>query len=465
MENKGKTMTSTKILAASLLAILAAACTTQTPGGSSSSGSSTVPTSGAATVHGDLVPTALLKASFQKPAETALLHGSDALSPTQDFVLETPAKPTVGRDMWRTFTGSDAASLTFPVDNAQGARVIVSSLDHTPLTSLHMHDVATGRRLDHSRDATNTAGVSRGGATAREPAFQALLDSRQLGFDEPYTRGSVQLDIPADIAAHGIHVEVQEPNSRITLAAVPGELVYTHGQTGELAFALDDGGNAVTGGRIVAYAEYPNHTRSTPFTVTDLGNGHYGAKFPLAGTDNAGIWSIHVRGTGTSGGVAFERSVDTAFQYSPAHAQMTGIGAPQIVRGSDGLIDEVSVDVDIESVNDDRFSVRGTLTYNGPDGAEHPLAAAQTGQTVNAGKGTITLHFTADAMSLAQVDGPFHVRDVALVSDAFGITQHRLGRALDLQTHAIAANELRYPAQVPLAAQDMIMNGELPQRK
>ena len=111
-------MTSTKILATSLLAILAAACTTQPSGGSS--GSTTVPTAGAATVHGDLTPVALLKAPLPKPTETALLHGADPLSPVQAFVLETPALPTVGRDFWRTFTGADPASLTFPVEQPAG---------------------------------------------------------------------------------------------------------------------------------------------------------------------------------------------------------------------------------------------------------------------------------------------------------------------------------------------------------
>ena len=68
-------------------------------------------------------------------------------------------------------------------------------------------------------------------------------------------------------------------------------------------------------------------------------------------------------------------------------------------------------------------------------------------------------------MALAQVNGPFHLRDVALVSDAFGVTQHRIGRGLDLTTGAIAASEIRYPAQIPLAARELMANGELPQRK
>jgi hypothetical protein len=457
-------MTSTKILAASLLAILAAACNTPS-GSSSSTGSAGKSTAGAATVHGDLTPTELITVALPKPTETALLHGSDALAPTSAFGLETPAKPTVGRDFWRTFNTSDVGSLRFPVDNASGARVIVTSLDHSPVRSLHMHSVETGLRLDHSRDSTNTVGVTRGNTQAREPAFESLTESRQLSFDEPFTRGLVQLDIPAEVVAHGIHVEVQEPNTRITLSGAPDELTYTHGQTATLAFSIADGGVGVDGATFHASAELPNHTRTPEFAVTALGSGQYVARVPLNGPANMGLWGVRVTATGASNGVAFERTIDTAFEYSPAHAHMTSIGTPMIIRGQDGLIDEISVDVGVETLLDDRFAVRGTLTFTGPDNAEHPLAAAQTGQTMTAGRGTITLHFTSDATSLAQVDGPFHLRDVALVSQGWGHTQHRLGRGLDLMTLPIAASELRYPAQIPLAARDLITNGDLPTKQ
>ena len=165
------------------------------------------------------------------------------------------------------------------------------------------------------------------------------------------------------------------------------------------------------------------------------------------------MWGIHVKATGTFQGVAFERDVETAFGLYPAHAEMTAIGVPAITRGADGLIDAVDVDVAIQSLADDRFSVRGTLTYTASDG-EHAIATAQTGKTVAAGASTITLHFTADSMALARIDGPFHLRDVALVSQAFGFTQHRLGRGLNLSTTPFKAAELRFPKVISLQAQD-----------
>jgi hypothetical protein len=463
-------MTSSKILATSLLSLLVAGCSNgqqpaPTPGPSSTPSSEKLTTAGAARVHGDLMPSQLLPIAIPKPTELALLHGSDALAPRQVFTLETPAEPVTGRDYRRTLTTRDTASLTFPVDAPVGAMVLVRAVDGSPLTSVHMHDLATGRRIDHARDASNTRPVERPGSPLREPGFAPLLDSRQLGFDEPMQPGLVQLDIPKGVAAAGIVVEVQQPNSPVTLSAVPGELAYENGDTAELTFTVASGTTPVDGATVTAWAEYPDHAHSPALSITPVGKGVYSARVPLSGSDHLGTWGIHVKATGTTGGLAFERDVETAFAYYPSHAQMTALGKPVVTRGADGLVDEVSVDVDVSSLADDRFSVRGTLTFTGADGLEHPLASAQTGQTVSAGASTITLHFTSDALALAGVDGPFHLRDVALVSQAFGITQHRIGRALDIQTAPVKALEIRYPAEVSIQAQDLIDNGDLPPRR
>lgn len=456
-------MSSTKILATSLCALLAAACTdVQTSTSSAPKAPTMVPTSGAARVHGDLVPSQLVLLPVPEPTETALLHGADALAPNKPFTLETPAEPVVGRDFRRVITSRDPASLTFPVDAVTGALVLVRSIGGQPLTTVHMHSLATGQRLDHARDPQNTQQVSRPGSPLREPGFTPLLDSRQLSFDEPMQPGLVQLDVPASVATSGLVLEVQEPNSPITLSAVPGELDYANGDSAALTFAVATGNVGIDGATVSAFIEYPDHSQSAPLSVTPLGHGQYAAQLPLGGTDHVGTWGVHVRASGTSGGLAFERDVETAFAYYPAHAHMTALGTPVVIRGADGLVDEVSVDVNVESLVDDRFSVRGTLTYTGTDGQEHPLAAAQTGQTLAAGASTITLHFTADAMALAGVDGPFHLRDVALVSQGNALTQHRIGRALDLATEPLKAKEIRYPSTISIQAQDLIANGDLP---
>ena len=153
---------------------------------------------------------------------------------------------------------------------------------------------------------------------------------------------------------------------------------------------------------------------------------------------------------GSDNGLAFERDVETAMGYYPSHAHITALGQPVISRGGDHLIDSVSVDADIETLVDDRFSIRGTLTYTAADGTEHPLAEAQTGQLVHKGNGTITLTFDNAAIALAGVERPLPpARHPARLA---GLRSHaapprsrpRLG------TPALHAAEIRYPKQIRL---------------
>jgi hypothetical protein len=290
-----------------------------------------------------------------------------------------------------------------------------------------------------------------------------MLPSRQLSFDVPTKPGLVQLDLPPAVIAAGVIVEVQQPNSHIKFTGTSTEMNYGFGDTAEVTFKLANDSTAIDGATLTGYAELPKHEKTPDLTFTALGGGLYKTTIPLASADwkYIGVWGLRVTAKGTSGGVAFERYLETAFGYYPAHAQMTALNVPNVVRGPDGQIDEITVDVDMETLAEDRFSVRGTLTFTGADGQEHPLATAQTGQTVKAGTGTITLHFSAESMALANVDGPFHLRDVALISQAFGLTQHRIGRALDIKTPVIKATEIRYPTTLSIQAQDLVDNGDV----
>jgi hypothetical protein len=307
-----------------------------------------------------------------------------------------------------------------------------------------------------------------GAAPSTEPGLSApMLGMRMLSIDVPTTPGLVRVDVPPSIAASGIYVELQQPNSHVSFTAGPNELNYGFGEEAEIICTLANDAAGISDAIITGYAVLPDRSESPQLTFTSLGGGKYSTKVPLASTEwkYIGVWGLRLQATGKVNGIAFERSVDTAFGYYPAHARMTGLGTPVIARGSDGLVDEISVDVDVETLADDRFSVRGILTFTGADGQEHPLAQAQTGQTINAGTGTITLHFQSSALALANADGPFHLRDVALVSQAYTVTQHRIGRALDISTKPVGAREIRYPREVSLQAVDLFENGDLEPRK
>lgn len=482
-----------KILAPSIFALLAAGCSNE--GGSTPAptpgGGARLSTAGAPRVHGDIVPGKLVALSLPAPTETATIAGSDALAPKKPFALETPALPVTARDVHRIMKG-DPSTFTLAVDAPAGARVIVRPLDpNMTLPTVHLIDVATGAQLDLARDETNgvntehvlNPAVDSGGtlqsakgmpapiansrAFVREPGFEPLLiHTRVLSFDRPYTSGMVRVQVPAAVAASGIFVELQQPNTHFTITTVADEPNHTLGDTATITATLMNDSAPITSGSVDLTVELPNHAKLAPVQLTSQGNGTWTTQLPLNSVDptTIGVWGLKVHATGSVAGVQFERDVETALGYFPAHAQVTALGTPVIARGSDGLVDSVSVDVDVQTLVDDRFSVRGTLTYTGEDGAEHPLASAQTGQLIRKGTGTMTLRFDNTSMALAQVNGPFHLRDLALVSQALGFTEFRLGRALDIQTPPIAASEIRYPKTIPITAQDLIDNGDLQAR-
>lgn len=219
----------------------------------------------------------------------------------------------------------------------------------------------------------------------------------------------------------------------------------------------------ISGATVTGFLELPDHSNGADLTFSPTGNGQYVAKVPLASADwkYIGVWGVHMKATGTSGGAQFERDVESAFGYYPAHAHIVGLGTPAVSRGADGLVDQITVDVDVETLVSDRFSVKGVLTYSAPDGTEHSLARAETGQSLTAGKGTIPLRFDASSLAFAKADGPYHLRDLVLVSQAGSIPQHRLGRAVDVVTPSVLAKEIRFPKQIPIPVQELINNGDI----
>jgi len=485
---KTHTMSSMKILTVALLPLIVAGCTSQQK---SVPAAATQKTSTASAVHvaGDLTPTRLVSLKVPRPTEPALLQGSDPLAPLKGFDPATPAEPVIGRDVHKVMKG-DPSTFLLPVDAPLGARVIVRPIDPTVnLTTVHLVSAATGAQLDLARDdGTMGINVAHGGAPttapagapqdgrntpipmasgplAREPGFEPLaLQSRLLSFDVPFQPGMVRVVVPPAVAASGIVVELQQPNSHVTFSGVPDDLGHGFGDTVTVTCGLLSDTAPIDGATVTGWVELPGHVQGPSLTFTAAGGGQYVASLPLNSSDQSmiGAWGLHLQATGTQNGVPFEKEIEHGFGYWPAHAQMTALGAPVVVRGADGLVDSVSFDVDVHTLVDDRFSVRGTLTYTDAQGAEHPLASAQTGQVIAAGDGTITLRFDASALALAKVSGPFNLRDVALVSQGVGITEHRIGRGLEIATPLIAANELRYPKQIPFSAQDMMDNGDLP---
>ena len=484
-------MKTAKLLATSLLTVLASACSNQSPV------EPTTPTTAVARpervdaatavrVRGDIVPSRLVAISLPKMAAQPVLSASSPDLPKRVFSFEPVIRPSTRMEFGRLVPPGAGTAVSVPIDAPAGARVIITTRDpKTNLPSVHLRD-SSGRVIDRARDEASVVAVSHvpaavvpaGTAASRgligtgrlaeivkpEPALAAAasLSRRILSIDVPTKPGRVTIELPAAAVAAGVEIDVDQPNSAIQLSAAPAALNYGFGEVAEVDYTLTNGETPIDGATLSGVVELPNGERVSGLAFEAKGNGHYAAKVPLASADlkYIGVWHVRAKATGTVGGVEFERDMENGFGYAPAHAQMTQVRQPQIVRGKDDLIDEITVDVFVDSILDDRLGVAATLVFTGPDGAEHAVASAQTSADLKAGNSAVTLHFAAKDLALAQASGPFTVRDLSLVSHAYATTQHRLGRGLDLTTPAFAFKELRYPGSLSPAVDEMFERGD-----
>ncbi|MGZ3418992.1 MAG: DUF4785 family immunoglobulin-like domain-containing protein [Polyangiales bacterium] len=493
-------MKTSNILAASLLTALLAGCghdqTTQP-----TSAPEVVLATSAVRVRGDIVPTRLvaiaLPAQAPQPVLSVSMPGHPKVAFSNDHqVPEISTRRDYGRIIREGSDPATIGTISFPITAPVGARVIVTSRDpHGSIPTAHLRDL-TGKQLDLARDTAShivqvqhipdaapkskadkvalsppsTPGAIGSGAAVvatGETTFNALnLPRRVLTVDVPAKAGIVVLDIPASVVKAGVDIDVQEPNSPVTLAGAPHELNYGFGDTAEIEYTLANDGAAIDGAKFEGKVELPNGELVPGMTFTSLGSGKYLARVPLAAADlkYIGVWHVHAKVTGSVNGVAFERDIENGFGYAPAHAQMNAIHGANVVKGRDGLVDEISFDVDIETLLADRLSIGGTLVFKDGDGIEHSVATAETSADMTAGKGTITLRFDAQDIAVTQASGPFFVRNVALTSSAFATTQHKLGRGFDLVTPSIAARDFRYPTIIRPAVDEMFEQGVLIRR-
>lgn len=492
-------MKTTRILATALVALFVSACSREqsTTAPQEPAPQQTVLANSAVHARGDLVPSRLVAIALPALRPEPTLSASMPGVPKKAFHVEPVAELSTRRDFGRVIVSDTAATgpISFPIDAPAGARVIVSSRSpHGSLATVHLVDAA-GVRLDRARDefdkplvvtrvpgATPSprAGQEGGGTPAataspptgpeaaladlvgKEPGFGSLsLPRRILSIDVPFKGGRVTLQIPAAALKDGVEIDVQQPNSPIILSGASKELNYGFGDVAEVEYTLASGATMVDGATMTGTIALPNGERIDGLTFASEGNGRYVAKVPLASADlkMIGVWHVYAKATGTVNGVEFERDIENGFGYAPAHARMLAVHSPEVVRGSDGLVDAIDVTVDVESVSDDRLGLGATLVYTAADGTERSVGVAQTSSDIKAGNATMTLHFESKDVALAQASGPFLVRDLTLISNTFATTQHRLGLGLNMTTPRVAMHEFRYPIAFSPAVDEMFQLG------
>jgi hypothetical protein len=490
-------MKTTSILSLTALTLLAAACARDggpTPGPTPTAAK--VPVAQAQQVPGDVKPSRLVAVHLPPPPAEPVISASMPGLPKRTFTIEQVIEPSIRHDYGRVVTAA-SGPIVLPISTVEGTRVIVTSRDpRISVDNVHLRD-SSGKVLDRGKDSTNVIPVLRHPATGPSPkgqadgatptspskrgaiadatlqpaqqetAFKPLMTPRRiLSIDVPASPGPVTLTVPPELLKAGLELDIQEPGSPITLSGAPLGLNYGFGEVGKVEYTLLNGSTPISDAVITGTVELPGGQRFDNVTFSSKGQGKYLAEVPLAGSDlqHIGVWHVRAKVTGAVSGIAFERDIENGFGYAPAHSQILAVAQPEIVRGADSVIDDIKFDVDVESIAADRLGVSAMLVYRDAAGAEHAVAQAETSANVTPGQSTITLHFQAKDVALANIDGPFYLRSLTLMSHAYATTQHHIGRALDLSTPAIAAKEIRYPALLSPAAEELIEMGELDKR-
>lgn len=396
-----------------------------------------------AAVAGDLSPGALVVVPIPARAPAPVIAGSDPVPSALAFDLERRPRRTASRDFTRRVPpGAGGGALALPLDAPDGASVVVSvaAAPGRPAVLLGGARLrsADGRRLDRGRD---------------DAASRAV---RVLSVDRAAAPGIAELDLPVAARAAGAVVLVRQPRSAIELGAAAGALFYARGETARVTFDLARAGEPLDGAAVSAWLEKPGGRRAGAVAVVAVGDGRYVAEVPLDGAvaGDAGVWTVH----GKAVGAGFERDAAASFGVSVPHARLVTAAAPRLERDAGGTVVAIELEVTVESTVADRLALRGTLVATA-DG--HAVAAAQTGVDVAAGIATLTLRFAAEDVALAGRDGPYVVRDLALVSHGDGTLQHRLGLGAPAATPFVAAAELRRPERLRPAIAESLGFGTL----
>ena len=463
-----------------------------------------ISTEGADRVSGDVTPTSLRVLHLPEHQPDAMIQGADPAPSRTVFQAEKPTIPQNSREFRVVIPPGSNQTTAFPIDAPQGARVIVSVAERgkpgaARLNNIHLRELDGNRVLDLARDSQSTLPVrprAKPGVVDASPEVEAAplvkqidtttpvfeehdlkelvkvdpalaqlaVPRRMLSVDVETKPGFVYVELPKAALDVGVMIEVQQPKSNIKVHAEADQPFHVFGDTVEIDLHVTDAGAVVSEVEFNGFLETPSGQRIDGLTIKPSRDGHYVATVPIVSAEakHVGVWTFRGTAKGkTSEGIAFQRDVEATFGYSVTFARMAQVFTPVVNHGEDGKIDAVQVDVEIDSVQAARLGLHGTLVYKDSEGVEHPVAVAQTGQDVSEGTNVMTLVFSSGALSIAKVDGPFFLRDLALVSHSNASTQHRIGLGLLQQTPAIKASDLRPMAEIPASVQESIDLGSL----
>jgi hypothetical protein len=367
----------------------------------------------------DQVPATLLDTPGKNAAsmlERMPLQTSHAIDSRQ--VLDSPA-PYVAqsREYWSEIGETELHAGAKIVTTAPGALVRLSPLD------------GAGAALD-------PAGISlraHGSSMRADAASSAIADTRALraaGMDVPagtlvlrlapmLGSGSMEISAPH---AHGRYLmHVFDPDSTLVLGFRADRDTVLVGTTITFHTTLAGAGLQIASGLVAAPDGY-----SADLNFTRDADGSFSAPFTPDAAHAVGpqLWEAHVFAAADAAGASIPRDAKTAFAVSAPTARFSG--AAQSSVDAAGM--HMRFDVDTGSAS--RYQIDGVLYATASDGHLRPIALAQSASWLDAGHGSIELHFDTDAISANGMHAPFELRDLRLIDQATMAVIERRAQAL-----------------------------------
>lgn len=280
-------------------------------------------------------------------------------------------------------------------------------------------------------DASRLVFRSNGQAIANARVIENLADAdalRAAGMDVPdgsvilrlsdeVDTGQIQLLAPDADGDYLIHVF--EPNSRVVLDVQAGKDSVIAGEPLRIRAHV----HGATLERVGGLVSSPRG-HSQPADFVRQADGSYVATVTpdSAHAGGHGLWEAHVFAGARDGRLDVQRDARTAFAVSLATARLDGRieRVPASAKG-DGL----RVRIGVESAGASRYQLAGVLYATTASGLR-PVAVGHAASWLEAGSGTIELHFDSDALAASGANAPFELRDLRLIDQSdMGLIERR----------------------------------------
>ncbi len=375
---------------------------------------------------GDLVPGRLIAAKpfpGLNPSRESVTF-SWALPPETRLSSPLSALSAASREHWVQVTGAELESGVPLFTLSPGAVVRLS-----PLAAGTAVPDAANLVIEDTKGARHGAGA----------AFEALASADQLAAaGMEVAAGSLAFRLRPEVGAAGLVlrsapgvvaaadrfvVHVLDAGSSVEAQLTSGRAVYLDGELLVATLTAGDAHTRLALREVTAFVISPSG-QAWPLRFAPSPGGRLSAELRLDARAAAapGPWQIEVAALGEASGQPFRRNARVAFGVSAPTARLSG----EVGELRRPAIGGLEVQLGVETSTAGRYEVRAVLYGTDNQGGLKPAAVAHGAAWLEAGPGTLGLHFDAKALAGAGLKAPYELRQLELRDQGrMSLLEHR----------------------------------------